>query len=129
MLMPGDICTLPSRTGYWVFVGERPAEIPPRLMGKFLCGTNIDPNNPHEAFTGLIASAVLVVSPTFEPGDSVNHENQSATVVQDNGDGTVRIEFERRPQVGRYPDEHFHQVWTVDADRAQLVRNNINKFV
>jgi hypothetical protein len=125
----GDICTLPGRTGLWVFVGERPAEIPPRAMGRFLRATHVDPTNPHEAFTGMVASATLVVAPTFHPGETVAYQGEAASVVQDNGDGTVTIEFERRPQVGRCPDEHFHQTWHVDADKPLLVRANIHNFI
>jgi hypothetical protein len=127
-MTPGDICTLPGRTGYWVFAGDRPAEIPPRLMGKFVRGTNIDPNNPHEACTLLIASATLVVSPSFTPGETVAYQGDSAVVESDDG-VTVVLTFTRRPQVGRCVDEHFSQDWKVSADRAQLVRSNINKFV
>jgi hypothetical protein len=124
----GDIVTLANRTGLWVFAGDSPAEIPSRAIGRFWRATQIDSANPHEALSIGMHSATLVVSPAFEPGDSVNHENQPATVESDDGE-TVVLTFTRRPQVGCYVDEHFSQDWKVTADRAQLVRNNINKFV
>jgi hypothetical protein len=78
-MQKGDICELENRTGLWVFFGDCPAAIPPGAMGKFVRATNIDPGNPHEACTLSIANATVVASPSFTPGDSVNHEHQDGT--------------------------------------------------
>jgi hypothetical protein len=124
----GDIVTLANRTGLWVFAGDSPAEIPSRAIGKFLRATHLDHANPHEAISIGIHSATLVASPSFTSGETVAYQHDSATVESDDGD-TVVLTFTRHPQVTRYPDEHFSQDWKVSADRAQLVRTNINKFI
>jgi hypothetical protein len=124
----GDIVTLANRSGLWVFAGDSPAEIPSRAIGRFHRATNIDPGNPHETASTGIHGATLVLSPQFTPGTNVTFQGASATVESDDGD-TVVLTFTRRVQVGRYTDEHFSQDWKVNADRAQLVRSNINKFV
>jgi hypothetical protein len=124
----GDIVTLANRSGLWIFAGDSPAEIPSRAIGKFLRATHIDSANPHEALSIGIHSATLVTSPSFTPGETVAYQGESAGVESDDGD-TVVLTFTRHPQVTRYADEHFSQDWKVSADRAQLVRTNIEKFI
>jgi hypothetical protein len=123
----GDIVTILGHSGAWIFAGLVPEAMPPNA-GKFLRATLIESSNRFETLTIGIDSALVIASPLFLPGLVVDYERESATVVNDNGDGTVRLEFERRPQVGRYPDERFHQVWRVDADKAQLVVGCIDRF-
>jgi hypothetical protein len=123
----GDIVEIIGHSGAWVFAGLVPEAMPPNA-GKFLRATSIEPCNPFETLTIGIDSALVIASPLFSPGLAVGYEREPATVVNDNGDGTVRLKFERRPQVGRYPGERFHQVWRVDADKALLVVGNIDRF-
>jgi hypothetical protein len=120
----GDVVRLRDRDGLWVFAGARPGDIPPLAMGKFI-------NTLNQALTIGLASATLVVSPTFTPGDVVKFQGGTATVESD-GESTVTLTHGPHhvpvPPRG-YDGEHFTQTGRVDADRARLVIGNIDKFI
>jgi hypothetical protein len=123
----GDIVRLANRgEGLWIFAGPRPGEIPTLTMGKFVRATG-----EREAITLGIESATLVATPVFTPGDTVTHQNEPH-IVESDGESNVVLTYGPR-QVAVPPrdhaGEHFTHSGRVFADRAQLVRENLHKFI
>jgi hypothetical protein len=121
----GDIVKLAGRDGLWIYALARPGEPPVLTQAKFI-------NALGQAITIGEASATLVVTPVFTPGETVTHEHQPAIVESDDGQIVVLVYSGRR--VGVPPRNHdgenfTHEGRIIHSDRALLVRENLKKFI
>lgn len=127
-IQPGDLVAIPNRRGVWVVMRRRDdlaIRKPDSSIEYFdlrRCGEK------PEALSIAVGPSALIVRPTLEYGQHVDHHGNRAAVVSDDGD-TVRVSYQTREALTADGKTHTRLDWNVEADRAELIHSNYRQFV